>query len=169
MKNCTKLHFVNPNDINDKIEEFFLGGYLSCVTQTINGQESISKVLYTPSESLISYELLPEDLELFIDPRYTVINSIKYAKILPVYDKYSLKQNLECRCSIIRGELPYNINLGIPLKALIHETQVAILNIINTTPGVTSCRVVSSKLIDKKFRLVVEIKSNFGDFTTVVG
>ena len=159
MKNCTKLHFTREltDGTYQTLEDFFIGGHLLYE----NG-----KVKYTPSadDVLNPYILISDDM-VFIDTvnLYTQ-DSKTYAAILPIYDAQSLKQNLECRCSIIRGELPYDIRLGIPLKTQLDEKRLAILNIINQTPGVESTKVKNISVVNKKFTMTVEIKSNFGDF-----
>lgn len=161
MKNGTKLHFTNG--VN-KIEDFFMGGSLLCETDS-NTYERLVKY----ERGGIKYALVPSDYVYIDTNNVAVVGGKTYVTILPIYDINSLKQNLECRCSIIRGELPYNIQHGIPLKSTIQEIQVSVLNIVNNTPGVTSCEVLASKLVDRRFKLELKINSNFGSFVTLLG
>jgi len=155
MKNCTKLHFYNPLELNDTIQEFFLGGQLSI-------DELSGKVYYQINNK--TYFLTDEDYELFTGPT----SDDTKREILPIYDVYSLKQNLECRCSIIRGELLYDVRQGVPLKAMVAEKRLCILNIINKTPGVSQTKILSEKIINKKYTLNIEITSDFGTFVIAV-
>ena len=172
MRTGTKLHFINPENPQDKIEEYFIGGALPYAQYTGSSGEIKYSVTYTKYTDLgvpKTYYLCDEDFNLFIDKTNIQINNTTYRKILPVYDIYSLKQNLESRCSIVKGELPYNTQHGIPLNAQLQDTQLSIVNIINNTPGVAKCEVISSKLIDNKFKLQVKIASTYGTFMAYVG
>ena len=166
MKNCTKLHFyrVNNGETYHK-EDFFLGGALIYETGLIKYAETDTDVVWT---------LVTDDM-VFIDtnPKHLITKTViendepvtkTYAPILPIYDIYSLKQNLECRCSIIRGELFYDVRHGIPLKATLSEKRLCILNIINKTPSVTRTKVLSEKIQNRKYTIDVEITSDFGTF-----
>ena len=171
MKTGTKLHFININDPNDRYEEFFIGGALPYKQYTTSAGLVKYSIVYTVQSDLIikTYALIDEDLELFTSKQTISVNGNSYRRILPVYDIYSLKQNLESRCTILKGELPYNTQHGIPLKSQLQDTQISIVNIINSTPGVQNCEVLASKLVDKKFKLEVKVKSNFGTFIATVG
>lgn len=129
--------------------------------QSINIIESCR--ILVPYDSYTSYRQVFETYSPNLVNQLTTITS-DYVNILPIYDAQSLKQNLECRCSIIRGELDYNVRLGIPLKTQLDEKRLAILTIINQTPGVESSIVRSTKIVNKKFTMDVEIISNFGTF-----
>lgn len=96
------------------------------------------------------------------------IGNPQYRRILPIYNAYSLKQNLECRCQTIRGELAYNTQLGIPLKTTADEKRLAVLNLINTTPGVEECVLLDSYIQDKTLYMNVRVQSNFGTFVLSV-
>lgn len=146
MKNCTKLKFVYNTDY---IEDFFLGGTLP--------YDELNQCFTHPTQT--SYKLINEH-EKFVVKRN--LNGKTVGIIQCIYDAESLKQNLECRCSIIRGELPYNTSLGIPLKMLPQETELAILNLINDTPGVQSCTVLNSSIENRRLHLQLRIESNFG-------
>lgn len=161
MKNCTKLHFTrkNEDDTYEHIEDFFIGGYL---LYEYNALQNVNEVKYTYNDK--EYVLDSDDM-VFINTKDSITEGgFTYVAILPIYDAQSLKQNLECRCSIIRGELDYNVRLGIPLKTQIDEKRLAILNIINQTPGVESSTVLSTNIVNKKLTMKVEVISNFGDF-----
>ena len=185
MKTGTKLHFYNINNSEDKIEEFFIGGALPYEKYTDENNLIKYGIIYRPSKEIDKdlivenkeYVLTDEDFNLFVGKTNIPVvvtkdgapQSVNYRKIIPVYNIYSLKQNLESRCTIIKGELPYNVQHGIPLKAQLQDIQLSILNIINNTPGVRNCEVLSSKLVNRKFKLEVKIKSIYGTFTSFVG
>ncbi|MEG1565317.1 MAG: hypothetical protein RR342_01065 [Bacilli bacterium] len=63
-----------------------------------------------------------------------------------------VRNNIEARCSIIRGEVLYNILLGIPLKMSSgEERDLTIMDIINNTTGVGEINKFSSKIVNKKY------------------
>ena len=108
LENCTKLKFIKLNngkpDYSDYVEDFFLGGSLLFDEQK-QAYLHPTKTDYILDDSCVKH----------------VVRQNLGGKIVGIiqciYDAESLKQNLECRCSIIRGELPYNTAMGIPLKS----------------------------------------------------
>lgn len=85
-----------------------------------------------------------------------------------IRDADSIKQNLEARCSILRGELPYNTSIGITLNMNQQATRLAILNTINSTPGVNNTTVQRSYIKDRKYTMDLEISTNLGTILTTV-
>ena len=62
-----------------------------------------------------------------------------------------VRNNIEARCSIIRGELLYNALLGVPLKVDKDDMDLTMMNIINTTYGVREINKFSSRSANKKY------------------
>ena len=80
-----------------------------------------------------------------------------------IYDGEALRQNIIARCSVIKGELPYNITLGIPLGGNKEELDFAILDLILNTEGVQSAYIVDSKIINRQYVCELSIQSIFGN------
>lgn len=74
-----------------------------------------------------------------------------------VEDAEVVKNNIEARCSVIRGELLYNVLLGIPLKVDKEDMNLAIMYIINNTAGVREINKFSSSIVNKKYRAHVVV------------
>ena len=181
MKCGTKLKFAKNKgigevnlDYTDIIEDFFLGGILP--KTTIN---DVDYYYYHPSDS--SYLLITEDYDKIGKGELTVNGNLvskslseRYlnGEVLGSYDLQLLKQNLECKCATIRGELPYNTRIGIPLKTLPKELELAILDLITDTKGVLDCKVKSRNIevINGKrtLRLNLTISTNFGNIEMTV-
>lgn len=169
MKTGTKLLFVKVVDSWEgpaQFFDFFLGGRLPF---RIIGDK---RNYYHPS--VWGYVSNPDGADTLEYAYKLDENYVQYVssdgRILPIYDAESLKQNLECRCAILKGELPYNTNLGVPLKLLPKETELAIVNLISTTYGVKSCivkyRNFNSRM--RKLDLQCEIQTIFGPINLTV-
>ena len=68
-----------------------------------------------------------------------------------------IRNNIEARCQVIRGELLYNILLGIPLHSDKDEIDLCVRNIIETTLGVSEIKKFKSELVNKKYHLSVSV------------
>lgn len=85
-----------------------------------------------------------------------------------VFDSEVVRNNIEARCSIIRGELPYNTILGIPLKSSKEELDLTILNIVNNTLGVKEVNKYISTEIDRVYKASIEVITRFSNITVEV-
>lgn len=79
-----------------------------------------------------------------------------------VYDKDVIKNNIEARCRVIRGELLYNVTLGIPLHVDKDDLDLSIMNIVETTGGVDSIKKFTSSLQNNQYHanMVVDTGGN---------
>ena len=84
-----------------------------------------------------------------------------------VFDSEVIRNNIEARCSVIRGELPYNVLLGITLKAGKDELDLTIMNIINNTYGVKEIDKFSSSIVNRKYTANVNIITQMNNEITV--
>lgn len=71
-----------------------------------------------------------------------------------------IKNNIEARCRVLRGELLYNVILGIPLKAEKEDIDLAVANIISTTQGVTDIQELRSNLRDNVYTASIKVLAN---------
>ena len=78
------------------------------------------------------------------------------------YDKEVVRSNIEARCQVIRGELPYNTLIGIPLGLDKEETDLTILSLVNNTIGVTDVKKFHSVSRDRKYKATIEVGTNNG-------
>lgn len=130
------------------------------------------KVIYdycttdTTISNIYTDYLLDESDEYLVNI-YT-INQEFYCDIKLITDAYCIKQNLLERMSNVRGDLPYNIELGVPLKFTRQSSRLIILNLINDTPGVTGCDVIKEYIADKKYVMDVQVHTHVGTFTITV-
>ena len=166
MKTSTKLTFYNVNNPSDTITEFYLGGsYVTpytgkqqlSITREVDG-ETRTYNLSKESEQYVAYTVKTENGQ-----RYLV------STILPIYDLESLRQNLEARCSVVRGEALYNIRLGVPIGLPVQDTKLAVLNTIRNTYGVRSCTLVRNYIQNGVYVMDVKIQSNLGETLITVG
>jgi hypothetical protein len=98
-----------------------------------------------------------------------VVTTFTTQKIVPcTKDAEALEQIIQAKCSNIMGDLPYNTKLGVPLHLSIQNTRLAILNTINSTPGVQSTEVLKYEIKDKRFVMNLKIHTNFGTIITTV-
>ena len=84
-----------------------------------------------------------------------------------VYDKEVIKNNIEARCQIIRGELAYNTILGIGFKSNKDTMDLDISSIIKTTEGVKNILTFSSTLINGKYSAKINIQTIYNDIVEV--
>lgn len=84
-----------------------------------------------------------------------------------VEDAEVVRNNIEARCSVIRGELMYNILLGIPLKIDKDDVDLAVMNIINNTAGVREINKFSSSVVNRKYRANVVVITTFSEIINV--
>lgn len=85
-----------------------------------------------------------------------------------VYDSEVVKNLILERCQIIKGELPYNIVMGIGLKATKEATDLDISSIILTTKGVKKITSFESTLDGNKYRAVINVETNYNDMIEVI-
>lgn len=150
MKTGTKLHFFNTD--YGEITEYFIGG---------------SYYLPDSSEFFI---IRNNEKYILMDSDKQYVSGPKNGKwtILPIYDLDSLKQNLEARCSIVKGDALYNTRLGIPLGLPLQDTKLSVLNTISNTYGVRSCQVLRNYISNKKYVMDIQIHSNLGDVVITI-
>lgn len=70
-----------------------------------------------------------------------------------------VRNNVEARCQVIRGELPYNVLIGIPLHQNKEDIDLSVLNTITTTTGVEEVREFESSLSNRKYNATAKIYS----------
>ena len=161
MKTSTKLKFYNVNNPGDIITEFYLGGkyktlYTGVRKLTITrGNEQYT--IHPDSEQYVSYSIRTENGQNYL-----------ISTILPIYDLYSLKQNLEARCSIVKGEALYNTRLGVPIGLPLQDTKLAVLNTINNTRGVRNCTLVRNYIQNGTYVMDVKVYSDMGTMLLTV-
>lgn len=73
-----------------------------------------------------------------------------------------IKNNVEARCQVIKGELPYNTLLGIPLHQDKEDIDLSVLNIITNTYGVQDITRFNSSLSHRKYSANAIIQSMYG-------
>lgn len=84
-----------------------------------------------------------------------------------VEDAEVVRNNIEARCSVIRGELMYNVLLGIPLRVDKDDMDLAVMNIINNTAGVREINKFSSNIIDKVYRANIIVITTMSEVINV--
>lgn len=78
-----------------------------------------------------------------------------------VTDEQVIKNNIEARCQVIRGELLYNVLLGIPLHVGKDDLDLSVANIVLSTEGVKSIDKFVSSVLDRKYRAVLNITTKY--------
>ena len=68
-----------------------------------------------------------------------------------------IKNNIEARCQVIRGELLYNTLLGIPLHVDKDDLDLSIANIVLNTYGVKSIDKFTSSLVNRVYKVNLKI------------
>lgn len=91
---------------------------------------------------------------------------------LPNYveDTDSVVVSLIQRLSVIKGELWWQVNYGMPLTDKVRGTtlyDMVVTDIITSHPGVTSIQSYSSNLVGHTYTYTCTIKTVFGDTTTI--
>lgn len=124
-------------------------------------------VVFTFTTNAPEYIISPDD-ERFIT--YNINSSGVYTgfTINPAVDNYAIKQNLIARLSNVRGDLPYNTQLGVPLKFTMSTARLTILDVIKTTTGVVRCEVVKERIENKRYVMDVRIFTQFDSFLLTV-
>lgn len=74
-----------------------------------------------------------------------------------VINEKVIKNNIEARCQVIRGELLYNVLLGIPLHVDKDDLDLSVANIVLNTYGVKAIDKFTSSLIDRKYKAYLKI------------
>lgn len=115
----------------------------------------------------ITHVISPED-ERFITYNTTSEGVYTGFTINPTVDNYAIKQNLIARLSNVRGDLPYNTQLGVPLKFTMSTARLTILDVIKTTTGVVRCEVVKERIENKRYVMDVRIFTQFDSFLLTV-
>lgn len=125
------------------------------------------QVVFTFTTKAPEYIISPDD-ERFIT--YNINSSGIYTgfTINPAVDNYAIKQNLIARLSNVRGDLPYNTQLGVPLKFTMSTARLTILDVIKTTTGVVRCEVVKERIENKRYVMDVRIFTQFDSFLLTV-
>jgi hypothetical protein len=74
-----------------------------------------------------------------------------------VNNEQVIKNNIEARCQVIRGELLYNVLLGVPLHVDKDDLDLSIANIILNTYGVKAIEKFTSSLLNRNYKAVLKI------------
>lgn len=124
-------------------------------------------IVFTFTTRAPEYIISPDD-ERFIT--YNINSSGVYTgfTINPAVDNYAIKQNLIARLSNVRGDLPYNTQLGVPLKFTMSTARLTILDVIKTTTGVVRCEVIKERIENKRYVMDVRIFTQFDSFLLTV-
>ena len=85
-----------------------------------------------------------------------------------VNDVDVIRNNIMARCRVLRGELMYNVLLGIPLKASKEDLDLNILNIIHNTEGVLDVAEFNSTLKDHKYSASIRVITVFRPIDIVI-
>lgn len=85
-----------------------------------------------------------------------------------VYDQEVVRNNIEARCQIIRGELAYNTVLGIGLKSNKDTMDLDISSIIKSTDGVRNILSFSSEMINSKYTATIAIQTIYNEIVEVI-
>lgn len=84
-----------------------------------------------------------------------------------IHDAEIIRNNIEARCMVIRGELRYNITIGIPLGLDKEETDLVVLNTISNTLGVKEISEFSSTLDNRRYSMSAKILTQQNDYIGV--
>lgn len=79
-----------------------------------------------------------------------------------VEDVFAIRANLQARLSIVRGEYPADVGLGIPLGASQDEIDLYVRKIILNTFGVRSISEFSSTMAGKRYSCKFKAETVFG-------
>lgn len=192
MRTISKLHFnriiygtdgqISEINKNDCIEDVFVCDTIKVYENTSLPERNCYGIIwfnnirthklfyhrFIDSSTSIDY-LIDEEDEPLTHIYRNPLNTNEYlCDINLITDAYCIKQNLLERMSNVRGDLPYNIELGVPLKFTRQSSRLIILNLINGTPGVTGCDVVKEYISNKKYVMDVQVHTQFGTFTVTV-
>lgn len=101
-------------------------------------------------------------VEKKVDGRYS-LNPFEFVK-----GAEAIKNILEARLRIIKGELRYNVNLGIPITHNKNDIDLSISNTILDTPGVKEITKFVSKIDnERKYSATVYVKTNDNEMISV--
>ena len=100
------------------------------------------------------------------------VGSLTNEKKLPNYveDTDSVVVSLIQRLSVIKGELWWQVNYGMPLTDKVRGTtlyDMVVTDIITSHPGVASIQSYSSNLVGHTYTYTCTIKTVFGDTATI--
>lgn len=84
-----------------------------------------------------------------------------------VYNSEVVKNLIQERCQVLRGELPYNASLGIELKTSKTNLDLDISNIILNTNGVKRIISLESVVVNKKYNAKIKIETNYNEMLEV--
>lgn len=85
-----------------------------------------------------------------------------------VDDAEVVRNNIEARCRVIRGELMYNVLLGIPLKGSKEDIDLNIMNIIHNTDGVVDIQEFESRMIGHKYSANIKVLTIYKPIEVVI-
>ena len=80
-----------------------------------------------------------------------------------VYDSEVIKNNVVARCKVLRGELPYNSTLGIPIGLDKDELDLTLKNIALSTYGVSAIKKFNSNIKLKKYSADIILETNYNE------
>ena len=78
-------------------------------------------------------------------------------------DSEVIRNNVEAVCQVIRGELNYNCNLGIPISSKKEEKDLAIANQILKVNGIKRIKQFESKVEDRKYSASIVVETVYSD------
>lgn len=102
----------------------------------------------------------------YIRDGYKLVEDVKFAGNNYVSDTDAIVASLTQRLSVLKGELWYQVNYGLPLTDKIRSTKIfdaVICDIITSHPGVTGIIKFSSTIENHTYRFNAEILTIYGD------
>lgn len=93
---------------------------------------------------------------------------VKFNPFSFVENQYAVKELIESRLKIIKGELKYNIRLGIPIGYNKTEIDLNISDIILSTSGVSKIIKFESKVENRKYSANIDVQTEFSGIIKVI-
>lgn len=102
----------------------------------------------------------------YVRDGYKLVENVKFVGNNYVSDTDAIVASLTQRLSVLKGELWYQVNYGLPLTDKIRSTKIfdaVICDIITSHPGVTGIVKFSSSIENHTYRFNAEILTIYGD------
>lgn len=102
----------------------------------------------------------------YVQDGYKLVENVKFVGNNYVSDTDAVVASLTQRLSVLKGELWYQVNYGLPLTDKIRSTKIfdaVICDIITSHPGVTGIVNFSSSIENHTYRFNAEILTIYGD------
>ena len=83
-------------------------------------------------------------------------------------DGEAVRDLIYSRCKVIKGELAYNVNVGVALTTVKEMVDQSILETISTTTGVVRVTNIKSKIENSHYYAYTDILSVYGNMAVEV-